>query len=149
MLCAAVAWAMCLWRCIVQGEGGILKKIKKRYLVKRPKRPLVCTKRLPNSLKVLYFFGVYTVKLSAFHLPPRFFVGFYATLVAQSELQNDTWRRWREGDERWLTNLGPKRPTRRGSCEKRSWFDWRCFTFTFWSSLRDCFGRFFSGEKFS
>lgn len=115
------------------------KKIKKRYLrPKRPKRPLIFwTKRLPKSLKVLYFFGVcldrQTVRL------------------AQSELQNDTWRRRREGDERWLTNPRPEtadhdapEPRKKGSG-----FDWRCFTFTFWSSFKWFFWElFFRWEVF-
>ena len=109
------------------------KKIKKGYLVKRPKRPLIFwTKRLPKSLKVLYFFWVSTPS-NPVRAPKR-----HPTTTA--------WRRWKVTDQpsarnRPFHDAGPE-PRKKGSG-----FDWRCFTFTFWSSLHDFFREFFfSGQ---
>lgn len=109
------------------------KKIKKGYLVKRPKRPLIFwTKRLPKSLKVLYFFWVSTPS-NPVRAPKR-----HPTTTA--------WRRWKVTDQQ----TAPKRPsTTRPSREKRG----RDSTggvspSPFEARFNDFFGSFFSGEKF-
>lgn len=110
------------------------KKIKKGYLVKRPKRPLIFwTKRLPKSLKVLYFFWVSTPSN-----PVR----------APKRHPTTAWRRWKVTDQQTAPKSAELHDAGAAPRKKGSGFDWRCFTFTFWSSLHDFFGSFFWGEKF-